>query len=246
MLRTTRLYTPQPLQTLQCGETLNLETQTSHHLLKVLRAKVGLQLVLFNGDGFNYAATLTAAEGKNALLTLDKKSEPLNESPLNITLLQGLSRGDRMDITLQKSVELGVNNIIPMLCERSNYAIKSDRVTKKMEHWQQIIISACEQSGRATIPKLSDIHSFNEAVKLFNDYDKLILSTDATLTLKDITTPKNTICICIGPEGGLSPEEVSLATENNYRDIQFGPRTLRTETAAPAVISALQTLWGDF
>jgi len=246
MLRTTRLYTPQTLKSLACGKTVKLETQTSHHLLKVLRAKNGQPLVLFNGDGFNYAATLTDTEGKNALLTLDKISENPNESPLHITLLQGLSRGDRMETALQKSVELGVDHIVPVLCERSNYAIKADRIDKKIEHWQQIIVSACEQSGRSIIPQLTSIQAFKEAVKLFKDHEKLLLATDAEHRLKDSVKPKDKICILIGPEGGLSPEEITLASENHYQNIQFGPRILRTETAGPAVIAALQTLWGDF
>lgn len=115
-----------------------------------------------------------------------------------------------------------------------------------MQHWKQIIISACEQSGRAKIPQLLDIQSFDKAIEQFNGYDKLILSTDASHKLSDLSKPKNKLCIFIGPEGGLSPEEVFSATEKDFQNIQFGPRVLRTETAAPAVISAVQTLWGDF
>ena len=243
MIRTPRLYTPQALH---CGEKITLETKTSHHLIKVLRAKDGQQLVLFNGDGFNYEAILDGTHGKNAQLILSTKNEPSNESPLNIILLQGLSRGDRMDTTLQKSVELGVNKIVPILCERSNYSIKADRINKKMEHWQQIIISACEQSGRTIIPQLENILPFHEAVELFDDYEKLLLLIDAKQNMKDLAKPKNKLCVCIGPEGGLSPEEVALATKKDFYNIKFGPRILRTETAGPAVISALQTLWGDF
>ena len=243
MVRTTRLYTP---QTLQDSGTIDLETKTSHHLIKVLRSKIGQKFVLFNGDGFNYDATLTGIEKKNAQLNIDNKAEALNESPLDITLLQGLSRGDRMDVTLQKSVELGINTIVPVLCQRSNYAIKTDRINKKMQHWHQIIISACEQSGRATIPQLLDIQDFDKAVELFNSHDKLMLSTDAKHKLSDLAKPKNKLCIFIGPEGGLSPEEVSSAMQKGFQSILFGPRILRTETAAPAVISAAQTLWGDF
>lgn len=243
MARTTRLHTP---QTLQDCSTINLEEKTSHHLIKVLRSKPGQKLVLFNGDGFNYDATFIGIEKKNAQVEISDRSEALNESPLNITLLQGLSRGDRMDITLQKSVELGIYAIVPVLCERSNYSIKPDRINKKMQHWQQIIISACEQSGRAKIPLLLDIHNFDKATEQFNGYDKLILSTDAEHKLSDLPKPENKLCIFIGPEGGLSPEEISLATEKDFQNIRFGPRVLRTETAAPAVISAAQTLWGDF
>lgn len=202
--------------------------------------------MLFNGDRYNYAATLTGTAGKNAELTIGNKTDASNESPLHITLLQGLSRGDRMDTAIQKSTELGVNKIVPVLCERSNYSINTDRINKKLEHWKQIIISACEQSGRAMIPQLSDIQSFDDATDLFNDHDKILLSANAAKSLKDIIAPKNKLCIFIGPEGGLSPEEVTSAINKNFKNIQFGPRILRTETAGPAVISAAQTLWGDF
>lgn len=243
MATTIRLYTN---QTLRCGETLQLEHKASHHLIKVLRAKPGLQLVLFNGDGSDYSATLIDNRSKNATLSIEHKTNITNESPLNITLLQCLSRGDRMETTLQKSVELGVNHIIPITCERSNYTIKTERIQKKIEHWQQIIISACEQSGRAIIPRLSDIQPFSSAIKHYENNLKILLSTEAKQSISALNTTDSNICICIGPEGGLTSGEVSLAKENSYHEVKFGPRILRTETAGPAVLSAIQTLWGDF
>lgn len=242
-MRTIRLYTPQPLY---CDEILKLENKTAHHLIKVLRTKTGTGVVLFNGDGFDYNATLIETDPKNTTLSIDRVVDTANESPLNITLLQGLSRGDRMEVSIQKSVELGVKRIIPVTCERSNYAVKADRIKKKVEHWQQIIISACEQSGRATIPQLIDIHTYADAIKLYGDHLKIILSTDSTDTLSNLNPSEKNICLFIGPEGGLTPEEIKLATQNAYKEIKFGPRILRTETAGPAVISAIQALWGDF
>ena len=242
MLRTTRLYTP---QTLSPGTTLILEHKTSHHLVKVLRAKQGMPLILFNGDGYNYDASLILNDKKNAELSINAKTAAENESPLHITLLQCLSRSDRMEATIQKAVELGINAIVPVMSEHSNYSISPDRTAKKRGHWKQVIISACEQSGRAVIPKLTDIQSFDEAITLFNDSNKFLLLPGAKQSLTIFKKPENDICIFIGPEGGFSPAEVILAKNNNYKNIEFGPRILRTETAGPAVISAIQTLWGD-
>ena len=241
MIRNTRVYTPQKLV---CGESIYLEQQASHHLIKVLRSKPGAHITLFNGDGHDYQSIFTMIESKTAAISINKKILVENESPINITLLQGLSRSDRMDATIQKSVELGVNQIIPVLCERSNFSIKADRRNKKNEHWKKIIISACEQSGRAIIPKLSDIISLNDAVSFANDCEKLILSTGTTQSLTSIKKPNN-ICVLIGPEGGFSDEELSVAAKNNFKEVGFGRRILRTETAGPAVITAMQTLWGD-
>ena len=244
MATTTRLYTD---QILHCSETLKLENKTSHHLIKVLRTKIGSQLIIFNGDGFDYAATLTDIKSKNiALLSIAEKTKIDNESPLNLTLLQGISRGNRMETTIQKSVELGINEIIPIVCTRSNYTIRPERIQKKIEHWKQIITSACEQSGRSKIPRLSDIMAFSDAIKLYDDKLKIVLSTDADQSIRSLQSSNKNVCVCIGPEGGLTPEEVSQAKNNSYQDIKFGPRILRTETAGPAVISALQTIRGDF
>jgi len=150
-----------------------------------------------------------------------------------------------MDITLQKSVELGVNQIVPVICERSNSTIKIDRIQKKMLHWQKIIISACEQSGRAVIPQLMDASSFNSAMKLYRDYTRIILSTDPSAQSMATLKKPVKVCVFIGPEGGFTTEELSVASKHAYLEIGFGRRILRTETAGPAVISAVQTLWGD-
>ena len=243
MERSIRLYTS---QSLQCGKTIQLEKQAAHHLLKVLRSKIGTKLLLFNNTGFDFSATLTDTSEKKPTVSIDTQLEVRNESPLNITLLQGISRGDRVETTLQKSVELGVNVVIPVMCSRSNYAIKKEREEKKMAHWKQVIISACEQSGRATVPQLCDIQDFSLAVKSRNDGHKILLSPDANRSIKDSISPGNDISVLIGPEGGLTQQEITLATEHGYEGIKFGPRILRTETAGPAVISALQTLWGDY
>lgn len=244
MATTTRLYID---QTLNCNQTVELENKASHHLLKVLRAKIGAQLILFNGDGYEYSAELAEIKSKNiAIASIYEKISLNNESPLNITLLQGISRGDRMETSIQKSIELGVNEIIPVLCSRSNYTIKNERKLKKIEHWKQVIISACEQSGRSRLPRLSAIMTFSDAIKLYADNLKIVLSTNATQPIKAFALTNKNICVCIGPEGGLTPEEITQATDNMYQEIKLGPRILRTETAGPAVVSALQALHGDF
>jgi 16S rRNA (uracil1498-N3)-methyltransferase len=168
-----------------------------------------------------------------------------------MTLIQGLSRHDRMDATIQKSIELGVNRIIPVLCQRSNAKLDASKRKKKLTHWKKIAISACEQSGRSIIPEICEIIAVSELCSnkddcLQFDAERLLLDPESSTGLKSIDIKGNAVEILIGPEGGLSAEEISQLADTGFTSICFGPRILRTETAGPAVISALQTLWGDF
>jgi 16S rRNA (uracil1498-N3)-methyltransferase len=230
---------------LEPGRSVDLPAASSHHLTRVLRAKVDSDIQLFNGDGNNYVATLTAVANKRCTATIESVTACDNESPIHITLLQGLSRHDRMDACLQKSTELGVDTIIPVICAHSKFKLDAARIEKKMAHWQQVIISACEQSGRCIIPQLLSPAIFSDALTAGDSRCRFVLSPDADSSLSKSMTDTDDIAILIGPESGLSSDELEQAHQQAFTAISFGPRILRTETAAPAVITAIQTLWGD-
>lgn len=238
----TRLYYPNPIEP---GDTINLDKNASHHLIRVMRNRKDSEVFLFNGDSFEYAAIVLDDNPKCCSISVNKKTLTQNQSPIHIILLQGISRSDRMDACIQKATELGVNTIVPVICERTTTKLHSDRVEKKINHWQQIIISACEQSGRCVIPKLQPIAPYMQALHAIDTGCKFVLDPESGFGLKDMTTPEDDITILIGPEGGLTQGEIKHACNMNFKGIHLGPRILRTETAGPACISAIQTLWGD-
>ena len=248
-MRITRLYHS---ENLICGKTTDLDKNTSSYLVRVLRTKAETPVILFNGDGFDYLCKTLNNHPKKTLVTVEERIKINNESNLFITLIQGLSRLDRMETSIQKSVELGVNKIIPVLCQYSNTKLTEDKQNKKLAHWRKVAVSACEQSGRSIIPEISEISALNKINSLLNpDALKIILNPETKKSLKEIRLKQNeensgTIEIFIGPEGGLAEDEISQLQILQFQNICFGPRTLRTETAGPAVISALQMLWGDF
>ncbi len=248
-MRTIRLYHP---GNLTCSETIFLNTAASNHVTRVLRLKIDSSVTLFNGDGFDYQCRTLDVNNKKTGIIIDSRIAINNESNLKITLIQGLSRHDRMDTCIQKSVELGVNRIIPIICQRSNIKSGKDRLSGKLDHWRKIAISACEQSGRCVIPEITDVILLSD-IKRYLDQDtlKIILNPLAETSLKDIDQkyneiPHNTLDVFIGPEGGLNNDEIKYLDNQEFNSVSFGPRILRTETAGPAVISALQMLWGDF
>lgn len=218
---------------------------TSHHLLRVLRLEAGESLLLFNGNGREYLAVLEGPAKKQARVLVQSSRQADRESNLHITLGQGISRGERMDFVVQKSVELGVESISPLWTKRSQVQLSGKRLDKRLSHWRGVIRSACEQSGRVCLPQL------NDATKLADWYSanrkkalQLVLDPAASLQLSDLT-PDREIRILIGPEGGLDNDEISMAEANGFKRIRLGPRILRTETAALATLAAVQTLWGD-
>jgi 16S rRNA (uracil1498-N3)-methyltransferase len=247
-VRITRLYHPEKLS---CGKTTQLNADTSSHLIRVLRTKAETPVILFNGDGFDYYCTTLNNSAKNTLISIESKIESNKESSLNITLIQGLSRQNRMELSIQKSVELGVNKIIPVICKHSNTKFAKEKREKKLAHWRKVAISACEQSGRNIIPDVTEATTLdNINLQLNKGALKLVLNPETKTSLRQINfnqtaTGTNNIEVFIGPEGGLTEEEISFLQNSQFINICFGPRILRTETAGPAVISALQTLWGD-
>ncbi|OYY81783.1 MAG: 16S rRNA (uracil(1498)-N(3))-methyltransferase [Methylophilales bacterium 16-45-9] len=171
-----------------------------------------------------------------------------SESPLNITLLQGVSSGDRMDFTIQKAVELGVKQIQPINSQRSVVKLNAERAEKRTEHWQNIAISACEQSGRAVVPKVLAPIALDKWLSQNpqGESARILLNPIGAKRLAEISKPETEIQLLIGAEGGLSPAEITLAVSQGFQSIVLGPRILRTETAALTAISVMQGLWGDF
>lgn len=232
---------------LDINQKIELDKAANHHLCRVLRLKNKQTFRLFNGDGFDYQAKLVI-EKKKSFAHILERIETDTHSTLNITLLQGISKGERMDMAIQKSVELGVERIIPVICEHTVVNLKADRAEKKLRHWRGIAIHACEQSGRAGLPIVDDIAHFSDALTSLNAQDtKIALDPYSKQTLVSLMPNDNkNFSLLIGPEGGLSSEEIQQAQAHDFTGVQMGSRILRTETAALSAISAIQTLWGDF
>lgn len=233
---------------LELGENLEicLDASQSNHIVRVLRLKEGAELIVFNGRGGQYQATITATGKRETRLLVNTFSNISAESPLDITLLQAVSKGERMDYAIQKSTELGVNRIIPIFSERSVVRIDAKRLEKKLHHWQQVVISACEQCGRNTIPDIGNAISFTDAIAADRPGKPgYILDPESRTTLTSATRPETDIHLLVGPEGGFSENEVRQALAAGYTGISLGPRILRTETAAVSIMTAMQLLWGD-
>ena len=234
-------------QTLQEGSTVTLDEQEYHHSIKVLRLRTGDAITLFNGDGFDYQAVLTVLK-REASAQIQSKREGVKESSLKVTLVQGISRGERMDFTLQKSVELGVYRIQPTLTERTVVKLDSKRRENRMNHWRSIVISACEQSGRSVVPELLEPVSLSDYIQQIKTSNtvKLVLSPTAVRSIYQCAELADLQAdVLIGPEGGLSDEEIEMAQKSGFILVQMGPRVLRTETAAVVALSVLQDRFGD-
>ena len=241
-MRIPRIYSPVPLAT---GQSVELDDQAAHHVTKVLRMGPGQPLVLFNGDGNDYAAVLTETTKKVARVDIGESSALTSESPLPIRLAQVISKGDRMDYAVQKSVELGVTEILPLVSERCDVRLKGDREEKRVRHWQQVAVSAAEQCGRARIPEVHPVVSLDDWLKTPSDADlRLVLHHRSEASLNQHDKPTR-VDLLIGPEGGLSEDEIAAAEAAGFRPATFGPRVLRTETAPVVALTLCQWLWGD-
>lgn len=241
-MRIPRIYQPGSLKPEQ---QLPLCDEAAHHVSRVLRLKTGHPLVLFNGDGNNYAATLTQIDKKQAEVLIDNVTPNPTESPLDIHLGQVISRGEKMEFTIQKSVELGITEITPLLSERCGVKLNEERLAKKQQQWQKIAISACEQSGRSVIPVIHPALSLEAWCAQPSDALKLNLHPRAPYSINTMPKPDHGVRLLIGPEGGLSDSEIARCSELEFAEIQLGPRVLRTETAALTAITALQCRFGD-
>jgi len=232
---------------LALGAQVKLPDNAAIHATRALRLGVGDQAILFNGDGQDYISELTHIT-KNEVIAKILKAKPVeNESPIKILLAQAISSGDRMDFTLQKAVEMGVTAIQPIASQRSVVKLSGERAEKRREHWQNIVNSACEQSGRAFVPQVASPISLSDWLGTNPDAEtKITLSPTAEITLKDLVAPSGAICLLVGAEGGLTADEINLAATQGFKPIKLGKRILRTETAPLAAIATMQTLWGDF
>lgn len=229
------------------GAQLDLPDNAAHHASRVLRLKAGDEAILFNGDGNDYRVELLRVGKEGVTAKISEWRTVERESPLTVTLAQAISSGDRMDFTLQKAVELGVGAVQPLAAERSVVKLAGERAEKRREHWQNVVISACEQSGRAVVPEVAAPTPLMNWLGEMPDFTlKLMLSPTAEHTLHDLPRPTGDICLLIGCEGGFAPAEVKAAESSGFTPVRLGARVLRTETAALAAISAMQALWGDF
>lgn len=241
-MRISRLYFP---EFLQVGQSLTLDDDSAHYLRTVLRLKESTELILFNGSGGEYLAILTEVSRKAVRLSITEWIARDVESSLKIILGLGVSRGDRMDFAVQKSVELGVNSITPLITKRCNVVMKGDKEAQKVGHWQKIAQHASEQSGRTIMPPLNPVSELSDWV-LNQTGLKIFLDPYATQTLKDLQLVDLCVTLLSGAEGGFTEQERDFAKQAGFIPVSLGKRILRTETAALAALSAVQMLWGDF
>ena len=240
-MRIPRIYTQQPLA---AGANVILEESASRHLCQVLRMQGGDALTLFNGDGCSYRARIELADKKKAAAHVLEAVRDDNDSPLRIHLGIALSKGDRFDWVLQKATELGVSQVTPLYTQRVDVKLNRERSEKKQRHWQQVIVSACEQCGRNALPILDEPVALSQWLEGLEAEQKWVLSPAHSDNFRDAGKP-DSAALLIGPEGGLDDSEVELALRSGFKALQLGPRILRTETAPVAAISILQYRWGD-
>lgn len=237
----TRLYIPSPLTV---GAEVALPEPAARHAVQVLRLREGEAVTLFDGRGGEYAAQLTTIAKREVTATVIAHRDVERESPLDLTLAQCVSKGDRMDYTVQKAVELGVTRIVPLLSERTVVRLDAERWQKKREHWQGIIVGACEQCGRNRLPLLAPVQTLDTWLAA-GDGLRLLLDPMAGGGLRQRPPPPSVVSLLVGPEGGLSAAELDAARAAGCESLALGPRVLRTETAGVAALAAIQARWGD-
>ncbi|WP_081299182.1 16S rRNA (uracil(1498)-N(3))-methyltransferase [Gilliamella sp. wkB308] len=238
----TRIY--QPVSIIE-NSIMTLDDNAFNHLIRVLRMKTGENIILF--DGTNHITPATIHEINKKSVTVKTATTILDnrESPLNIHLGQVISRGEKMEFTIQKSVELGVTSITPLLSERCGVKLDAERLDKKVNQWQKIVISACEQCGRNIVPVIHPVMKLENWCANLNSGLRLNLHPKAKQGVKHLPTEQTDISLLIGPEGGLSDDEINMTHQYQFTDILLGPRILRTETAALTALTALQVQFGD-
>ena len=229
------------------GATVVVEGDRARYLGRVLRLRTGDAITVFDGTGPEWPATIEGMTRSSVTLQVGDSSEAGTESPLKIHLVQGVSRGERMDFVVQKATELGVKRITPVLTEYGVVKLGGERAAKRRDHWHGVVASACEQSGRTRLPLIDAPISLQQwfgAKPADADVD-LILRPGAATPLAGVEPPATKACILIGPEGGFSDTEYEDAEVAGFKAVSLGPRILRTETAAPAALAVMQASWGD-
>jgi len=229
------------------GATVELPPQVAHHAERVLRLDVGDELTLFNGEGGEYPARLVSL-GKRPRALLGAWCDIERETPLAITLAQALPSGDKMDWVIQKATELGVRRIVPVQSQRSVLRLSGERAVKRLAHWRQVAVAACEQCGRNRVPQVDEIQSLPQFLAATQDTQatRLILSLRGQEKLSAVPQPQGNIILLIGPEGDFEEGEEQAALASGFHPAALGPRILRTETAGLAAIATLQARLGDF
>lgn len=241
-MRIPRIYHP---ELLAAHSEVVLSEDAANHVGRVLRMQPGQQIQLFDGSNQIFDASITKVDKKSVSVQLAEAELADNESPLNLHLGQVISRGEKMEFTIQKSIELGVNTITPLFSERCGVKLDGERLAKKLQQWQKIAIAACEQCGRNRIPEIREAMQLEQWCTEQDDSLKLNLHPRASHSINTLPLPVERVRLLIGPEGGLSADEIAMTTGYGFTDILLGPRVLRTETTALTAITALQVRFGD-
>lgn len=246
-MRVPRIYTPVNLTS---GSTIELDGAAAHYLIRVLRMQAGRELIVFNGTGGEYKATILDQSKTAATVSIGNFNPENRASPLHVELAIGISRGERMDWVLQKATELGISCISPIFSERTEVKLKGERLEKKLQHWQQILVSACEQCQLNLLPELKAPQTLPELCgRTEANQIRLVLHHRADKSLTSMHNAMQqrpgSVLLLVGPEGGLSDEEIELALRSQFQPLKLGPRVLRTETAPLVALTAVQQLWGD-
>lgn len=242
----TRLYFPGDIA--DHGE-CHVVAGQAHHVIHVLRLQAGAALTLFDGRGAEYAALIKRIDKSGFTLTVAERREVSRESPLRVVLAQGISSGERMDYTVQKCVELGIQAIQPLVTQRSVVRLSSERADKRVAHWQTVAAAACEQCGRNILPEILPVQPLMKWLGVAQSQPgdaRYLLSPHSSTRLRDQTRPQHAVTLLAGPEGGWNPDETTAALGAGFMPLTLGPRVLRTETAAVAALAAMQAVWGDF
>jgi len=242
-MRLNRVYTERPIAD---GAELTLPEAAAYHVARVLRLRAGAPLVLFDGSGADFRGEIVAVEGDRVRVRVGERAAGLRESPLAITLVQAVSRGERMDWTLQKATELGVTCIQPVLSARSVVRLDERQAARKLRHWQAIVAGACEQCGRSVLPEVREPLDLSRFLaEAPRGGQRLVLSPNGPASLAGLATTAARVELLIGPEGGLDDAELEAAARAGFAPVRLGPRVLRTETAGIVALAVLQALWGD-
>ncbi|MEQ6279015.1 16S rRNA (uracil(1498)-N(3))-methyltransferase [Kluyvera cryocrescens] len=241
-MRIPRIYHPEPITV---GMQIPLCDDAANHVGRVLRMGKGQAIQLFDGSNQVFEAVITDASKKNVMVEIQRGETDDRESPVHIHLGQVMSRGDKMEFTIQKSIELGVSLITPLFSERCGVKLDAERLNKKLQQWQKIAIAACEQCGRNVVPEIRPAMDLEAWCAEQDDALKLNLHPRASASINTLPQPVERVRLLIGPEGGLSADEIAMTARYQFTDILLGPRVLRTETTALTAITALQVRFGD-
>ncbi len=239
-----RFHVALDLAPVMAGEIVDLPDAVAHHAVRVVRMSVGDSLTLFTGRGGEYAATLTRVDKRGAAVRLDAFVSVERESPLAVTLVQGIAANDAMDYAVRKAVELGVAAIQPVVTVRSTALPSGERGERRLAHWRQIAVAACEQCARNRIPEVAVPQPLGDWLAAWRA-EGLVLAPTGSESLASLPQPTSALALLVGPEGGLEQIEIDSARARGFVAVHLGPRVLRTETAGVAALAAVQALWGD-